>query len=207
MARLIPNPWLFLEATGQVFRGDSATCSSRSERSDLSYVGHLRGYHDITEVDQPRPRRVVRPRAHVGIVDAGPGQLTTQLFGVDATLRWRPLQRAIYHSFVGRTELIWSRREQLDGDCRRRSAIYASAATTSSRGAGSPARRYDRSDRADDASLRDTGGSLLSDLLAERVQPGARPVPAHATTPTASTANEFLFQFQFSIGAHGAHPF
>ena len=21
------------------------------------------------------------------------------------------------------------------------------------------------------------------------------------------TANEFLFQFQFSIGAHGAHPF
>jgi hypothetical protein len=23
VARLIPNPWIFLEATGQVFRGDS----------------------------------------------------------------------------------------------------------------------------------------------------------------------------------------
>ena len=29
VARLIPNPWLFLEATGQVFRGDSGdSCSS-----------------------------------------------------------------------------------------------------------------------------------------------------------------------------------
>ena len=40
--RLIPNPWLFLEATGQVFRGDGGVFHS-SERSDLSYVGHVRG--------------------------------------------------------------------------------------------------------------------------------------------------------------------
>jgi hypothetical protein len=26
-------------------------------------------------------------------------------------------------------------------------------------------------------------------------------------SPMSSTANEFLFQFLFSIGAHGAHPF
>ena len=57
-----------------------------------------------------------------------------------------------------------------------------------------------------DASLRDTGGSLIAHLLAERVQPGARPVPAHQLRAR-PTANEFLFQFQFSIGAHGAHPF
>ena len=65
---------------------------------------------------------------------------------------------------------------------------------------------YDRSDRADNASLSDQGGSLIADLLAERVQPGARPVPAHRLRD-GPTANEFLFQFQFSIGAHGAHPF
>jgi hypothetical protein len=29
VARLIPNPWLFLEATGQVYRGDWATSSPR----------------------------------------------------------------------------------------------------------------------------------------------------------------------------------
>src|SRR5262249_15945072 len=49
VARLIPNPWVFLEATGQVFRGDSADVFSASERGQLSYVGHLRGYQDLSE--------------------------------------------------------------------------------------------------------------------------------------------------------------
>src|SRR6267142_738266 len=45
VARLIPNPWIFLEATGQVFRGDSgADLFKTSERGDLTYVGHLRAY-------------------------------------------------------------------------------------------------------------------------------------------------------------------
>src|SRR4029078_10353323 len=35
-ARLIPNPWLFLEATGQVFRGDSSDVFKSDTRSDLS---------------------------------------------------------------------------------------------------------------------------------------------------------------------------
>src|SRR4030095_4267508 len=50
VARLIPNRWIFLEATGQVFRGDSGDDFFRSsQRGDLSYVGHLRGYHDLSE--------------------------------------------------------------------------------------------------------------------------------------------------------------
>ncbi len=32
-----------------MFRGDSGDIFTASERGDLSYVGHLRGYHDITE--------------------------------------------------------------------------------------------------------------------------------------------------------------
>ena len=36
VARLIPNRWIFLEATGQVFRGDSGDLFHSSERSDLS---------------------------------------------------------------------------------------------------------------------------------------------------------------------------
>src|SRR5436309_1675792 len=50
VARLVPNPWVFLEATGQVFRGDSGdTLFKSSERGDVSYVGHLRGYQDLSE--------------------------------------------------------------------------------------------------------------------------------------------------------------
>src|SRR6185503_15139179 len=49
VARLIPAGTLFLEATGQVFRGDSGELFRSSKRGDLTYVGHLRAYHDISE--------------------------------------------------------------------------------------------------------------------------------------------------------------
>ena len=49
VARLIPNPWVFLEATGQVYRGDSGDLFQSSKRGDVSYVGHLRGYGDLNE--------------------------------------------------------------------------------------------------------------------------------------------------------------
>ena len=52
--RIIPAPkGIFLEATGQVFRGDSgdgsAKCFKPWQRGDVSTVAHLRGYKDITE--------------------------------------------------------------------------------------------------------------------------------------------------------------
>ncbi len=118
VARLIPAGPVFLEATGEVYRGDSGeSLYKTSERSDLSYVGHLRAYHDITEstnVDFGSSYSYGHNPA--GIVnDVDLGRFTTKLFGVDATLRWKPLSRSIYHSFVGRSEVIWSRRQQFNG--------------------------------------------------------------------------------------------
>jgi hypothetical protein len=39
VARLIPNRWLFLEATGQMYRGDSGDIFAATRRGDLSYAG------------------------------------------------------------------------------------------------------------------------------------------------------------------------
>jgi len=66
--------------------------------------------------------------------------------------------------------------------------------------------RYDRSDRADDASLLDSGQSLLLTYWPSEFSQvrGQYRRTKYAIGPT---ANELLFQFQFSIGAHGAHPF
>ena len=66
--------------------------------------------------------------------------------------------------------------------------------------------RYDRSERADDASLLDTGRSLLLTFWPSEFSQirGQYRRIEYAEGPT---ANEFLFQFLFSIGAHGAHPF
>src|SRR5262245_380687 len=117
VARLIPNPWMFLEATGQIFRGDSGSESSplfkAVRRDEVSYVGHLRGYQDITEstnVDLGLSFARGHNDAELGN-DAQLQDFTTKLYCLDATLRWRPLQRAIYRSFVGRGEWIWSRRD------------------------------------------------------------------------------------------------
>src|SRR5207248_8375548 len=51
-----------------------------------------------------------------GIIDdLDSGRFSTRLYGADATIRWKPLNRAIYQSFVGRSEFIWSRRQQPGG--------------------------------------------------------------------------------------------
>src|SRR6185436_8623561 len=117
VARLIPNPWIFLEATGQVYRGNSEGLFVSSKRSDLTYVGHVRGYQDITEnTNVDLGFSYSRGHNDSGIVsDVDLGWFRTTLLGGDATIRWKPLQRSVYHSFVGRSEVIWSRRQQPGG--------------------------------------------------------------------------------------------
>ena len=206
VARLIPNPWIFLEATGQVFRGDSSDLFTSSKRGDLSYVGHLRGYQDITESTNI-DIGISYSRGHngSGIVDnLDLGRFRTTVYGTDATVRWRPLRRSIYHSFVGRSEFIWSRRGQPNGV---QSALgyYFSGDYQFARRwfAGI---RYDRSKRADDALLTDKGQSAVLTYWPSEFSQlrGQYRRTQYANGPT---ADEFLMQFQFSIGAHGAHPF
>jgi hypothetical protein len=77
--------------------------------------------------------------------------------------------------------------------------------------------RYDNSQRIYNSGLRDTGGSAIvtywpsefSQIRAQYRRTNYAPVPESAVgnAAPASTASELLFQFQFSIGAHGAHPF
>jgi hypothetical protein len=97
VAHLISNPWLFLEATGQVFRGDGNSVFHSSERSDLSYFGRIRGYQDLSEsTNIDVGASYAYGHNDSGVVDGVDiGRFTTSLFGIDATLRWRPLQRAI----------------------------------------------------------------------------------------------------------------
>jgi hypothetical protein len=206
IARLIPNPWIFLEATGEVYRGDADEVFFSSKRGDLAYVGHVRGYYDVTEnANIDLGGSYARGHNDAGVLDdLDVGRFVTDLWGIDATVRWRPLQRAIYHSFLGRSEVIWSRREQPGGP-QQSIGYYASGDYQFARRwfAGV---RYDRSDRADDASQHDNGQSLtLTYWPSEFSQ--IRGQYRRIRYAEESTANELLFQFLFSIGAHGAHPF
>ena len=216
VARLIPNPWMFLEATGQVFRGDSGEDPNgnplfqTTRRGELSYVTHVRSYRDFTD-NANIDLGFSYSRGHNGLSNgnlADPGSLATQLYGFDATYHWKPLQRSIYHSFVGRSEWIWSRRDQPTG-LQSGSGMYVSGDYQVGRRWFTGV-RLDRSAHADDASLVDTGGSFIvtywpSEFSQVRAQYRRT---NYAIGPSLVTsANELLFQFVFSIGAHGAHPF
>jgi hypothetical protein len=198
VSKLLLNPWFFLEATGEVYRGQSDVFASH-KRSDLAYVGRLRGYRDVSEASNFD----LGTSFAYGHNEQGPG-FTTRLFGVDATFRYRPLRRAIYKRLLARSELIWSRNQQAAGPTTS-FGMYAGGDYQFARRWFAGA-RYDYSDRAFDPTAKDKGGSLLLTFWPSEFSQ-VRAQYRRTRFAEGGIANELLFQFLFSIGAHGGHVF
>lgn len=212
VTRILPAPkGLFLEATGQIFRGDSGTLFAASQKKDVTYVAHLRGYRDLSESTNidlgfsfARGHSAPTPT----LSDVAPNDRTT-LYGIDATLRWRPLRRSIYHSFLARSELVWSRREQQPlpqfPSLNRAFGFYTSAEYRLNR-RWTLGGRYDRAGRARQPGLTDSGFSaLLTYWPSEFSQ--VRGQYRFTRYAEGRDGNELRFQFLYVLGAHGAHPF
>jgi hypothetical protein len=202
--RIIPFPkGIFLSATGQVFRGDSGSGDEllfqSHSKNDVSTVAHLRGYKDLSEsTNLELGASYARGHNELGT------DFITSLYGIDATLRWKPLRRAIYNSFVARSEFIWSQRHESPFE-QRAFGMYASGEYQFKR-RWFLGGRYDWSDRAREANLTDKGGSLIltywpSEFSQIRGQYRFTDYAGDHKT------NELLLQVLFSLGAHGAHPF
>ena len=199
-SRTLPAPGqIFLEATGQIYRGDSADVFRSYRRSDVSTVDHLRAFRDLTEATN-LDLGVSYTRGHSPLADG----LVNQLYGLDATLRWKPLRRAVYRSFIARTEMVWGRAAlpvgvsrpfgyYVSGDYQFRQRWWLGG-------------RFDRSDRLAEAAVRDTGGSVLLTYRPSEFSQ-IRGQFRRTRYGEQASANELLFQFMFAIGAHGAHPF
>src|SRR6266849_6171016 len=204
--RILPAPkGIFLEATGQLFRGDSADVFTASQRSDVSAVAHLRSYKDITESTN-LDLGVSYARGHN---DAGVNLLpnpdfVTQLYGIDATLRWKPLRRSIYHSFIARSELIWSQRQELPRE-QRAFGFYTSGDYQLGR-RWFTGGRFDWSDRSRFDNLTDKGAAATLTYWPSEFSQirGEYRFTKYAEN---RDSNELLMQLIFSLGAHGAHPF
>jgi hypothetical protein len=220
LSRILPAPkGIFLEGTAQVFRGESEGVFETRRRSDLATVGHLRLYSDLSEsTNLDLGGSFARGRSPFG-------EGWNHLYGFDATLRWKPLQRSIYQSFVARTELVWAR--TVTGAGPLPSIVkpfgYYVSADYQIRRRWFAGGRFDRSGRgpclptfpetvspceemADRGLLHDTGGSFLLTYWPSEFSQ-IRSQLRRTRYGEGRTANELLFQFIFSIGAHGAHPF
>ena len=200
LARLLPAPGFFLEATGQVFRGESDVFRAET-RGDLQYAGRLRAYRDVTESTNVDLGGSIA-YGHNGVT----ADSKTRLVGADLTVRYRPLRRSIYTGVLARGEAVWSRRED------------PAAGTVSAFGAYGYlgyqfARRWtagvrlDSAERADAPGLRDKGGSFVLTYRPSEFSLVRGQYRRTSFADRDEPANEFLFQFLFTIGAHGAHPF
>jgi hypothetical protein len=178
LARLLPNPWVFVELTGEVSATDS--------QSDLGYVARARrDISDSTNLD-------------LGFSFASSD---TSLIAFDGTIRYRPLRRAIYRRFLARTELLW-RREAI-GETAFGTYLAAEYQLARRWFAGG---RWDYSRRALDRRAADSGASwLLTFWPSEFTQ--IRWQYRHTKYAEGVTANDLLLQVLFAIGVHGAHAF
>ena len=216
LSHFIPAPkgW-FMEGTAQVYRGDSDDVFRAYRRQDLSVVGHVRAYRDLSESTNLDLGVSYTRGNSAGLIAApNPSAFFTNIYAGDATLRWKPLRRAIYKNFLFRTELFWSARDQLSAlnvfQTQHAFGMYASADYRLNR-RWTVGGRFDRSGQAANANLTDTGFSgILTYWPSEFSQIRGQYRFGHlalANPGDFSLANEFLFQFLFVMGAHGAHPF
>ena len=221
-----PKNW-FLDFTGQTFRGDSADVFTASNKNDLSVVGHLRLYKDLTDnsnIDLGGSYSRGHTLFGTNFIQQQTGEsFIANLYGIDAMYRWKPLSRSIYRSFIARSEFIWRQQNQpanlgstcpsIPGACPPNTAPgFQRAFGFYTSGDYQFARRWffggrvDSSDRAFNAHLNDKGGSLVltywpSEFAQLRGQ--------YRLTRYAENfdAHELFIQVQFALGAHGAHPF
>lgn len=200
VSRILPAPGdLYLEATAQVFKGDSGELFKASQKNDLSFVGHLRGYEDLTE----NTNLELGYSFAQGHNELGHDYLT-RLNGIDFSLRWKPLRRSIYNSFLWRSEAVWSRRDQLAGP-ERAFGLYSSLEYRLDQ-RWTLGARYDWSERATQASQLDRGGSAIATYwMSEFSQ--LRAQVRFTRYDGKQDANEVRLQYIFVMGAHGAHPF
>jgi len=200
VARLLPLPGdTFSELTLQVFRGESEGLFEAPSRSDLAYLAHYRAYRDFGD-DHNLELGSTWGRGSNGTTD----DAKTTLENLHLVYRWKPLTGRPYRSFILRSELFRSRREQpggrqsargfyVGGDYRLARRWFAGA-------------RYEFSDRADDETQRDRGEAVTLTFWPSEFSQ-IRGELRRRRYAGGITGNEGLLQLQFSIGAHGAHTF
>lgn len=201
VSRLFPNRFLYVEATGEVLSGHAEPFAPQVA-NDLFYNGHLRffkDFSDTTNIDAG----ISYARGTSFFGDEPSGFAGANSFqGIDLTYRWRPLAEGTRKQFIARTEIIRNSRDD-QGDSG--AGFYTSADYKFAQRWGVGA-RIDRAPHADDLNLFDRGAAATLTFTPSEFSL-LRGELRRVKYADDLTANELLLQLQFSIGAHGAHPF
>ena len=189
----------FSEAYGQVLRGSATPLFDAPSKSDLTYNGQYRVFRDFGD-DHNLEMGFSYAHGYNGTSVTN----TTSLQNAHLVYRWKPLQGRPYRSFILRSEYFWSQREQPGGKQDAQGFFVGGDYQLGRRWFTGV--RYEFSDRAVDAALRDKGVAATLTFMPSEFSM-LRAEYRYRDYAPGIRANEGLFQIQFAIGAHGAHPF
>jgi len=190
----------FSEAYFQVLDGTSGGgLYVAPSKGDLTYNGQYRVFRDFGD-DHNLEGSFSYAYGHNGTSVSN----TTSLQNAALVYRWKPLQGQPYRSFILRSEYFWSQREQPDGKQNAQGFFVGGDWQLARRwftGA-----RYEFSDRATNAALRDKGYAATLTFMPSEFSVIRGEFRQRVYAPGIK-ANEGFLQIQYAIGAHGAHPF
>lgn len=200
VSKLIELPGdTFSEAYFQVLDGTSDPLFVAPAKGDLTYDGQYRVFRDFGD-DHNVEAGFSYAFGHNGTSETN----TTSLQNAHLVYRWKPLQGRPYRSFILRSEYFWSQREQPDGKQKAQGFFVGGDWQLARRWfAGA---RYEFSDRATNAALRDKGYAATLTFMPSEFSVLRGEFRQRVYAPGIK-ANEGFLQIQFAIGAHGAHPF
>ncbi|HEX8170555.1 MAG TPA: hypothetical protein VF824_08445 [Thermoanaerobaculia bacterium] len=198
VSKTINNPFnTFVEVTGEAYRGDVEQVFGRASQNDLFYNTHVKAFRDLTE----NSNLETGASFAAGTLPESSGH--NRFAGIDVTYRWKPLEQALYKSFIARLEALRNTRSDFDGALY---GYYASADYQLARRWYTGV-RFDRADApAGFGRERDRGlSATLTFWPSEFSQ--IRGQYRRTKLGDGPTYDELLLQLQFAIGAHGAHTF
>ena len=198
---LLPNPWdQFWEGVLEVTNGDNETAFNGNATNDLAYTGHFITFFDINDNSTLELG---------GSVISGKNDLLgnrrTNIFGVDLTYKWKPLDRGLYKSFIWQSELFLVNKDIGAPEKSNATGFYSYLRWQLGR-------RWYLSGRYDRAESIEIGNDLEEKYVAVLTfyPSNFQTVRFQSTTTKESNGatNTILsFQLNFAIGAHGAHTY
>jgi len=212
LSLFIPNPWVYLNLDAEftatpeeapafaIFDSTAGEFLTGGRRRDLLYLTRLGTFLDLSE-----STNLTLGATYATGVHAPAGALRTHIEGLDLTLRWQPLRRAIYTSIEWQTEVLFSQREQPGGGRVNSSGLFSYIDWQILRRWHIGA-RYDFT-QFPDTSVADEQG-VLGFLTFTPSEFSMITVQGRGVRRTdGSWHGVGMLRITFNIGPHGAHPF
>ncbi len=201
VTRLIPNPWnVFSELTVEIFGLDKDTALAELPGRGDGQVLHWR---NVFELNPATTLDLGLSAARLSLREGGHGKL----IGADATLRWRPLDQALYRSLTWQNEFYFLRNDPDDVEDEEFWGAYTSLEYQFSR------RWYAglRLDAAEIPEQIDTAWAIVPFLTFRQTERIYWRLQFNHTRHDPEmgdrASNELRLQMNLSLGVHRPHPY